>query len=1218
MRKVMARALAIILSISLLYNGSFTSYAQESVSGSDAQVTEVSETVASVEPTATPEQTQAPEATEEPEQTQAPEATEEPEQTQTPEATEEPEQTQTPEVTELPEQAGDVVSVSGGDAQPEPVMMFAMRPTQKTYDVTVKFTDSAYKSIYSSIELDDVTGIDYDAVKELYDQDDEKDRPYTIAGVSYLTTEKQVYWIWEENVETKKAITSFDGTLLEDYVYNDKITLYVVLSPKSADSIEQPVTFYDYESSPSKLDGTINDPKNYPSGSKNSKRIGTNEANGTYNGKLNNVGVNNYNGSKITPGIVKELTGTNYTQVVVADGFYEPGFFSTEEKIGKTIYTDYILIFKQTGNAYEMVKVLDGSGAVAEDTLVNNFFPMDSVGKGNNHNEYFAMRYDFEFTIGDYIGDMIYDFSGDDDLWVFLDGKRIIDVGGIHDTLQRDADLWQVLAAECGYTGDVSTPEGRDAFMTAHPAQKEIEHTISVLYMERGGNLSTCKMSFVMPQFTQKPVVTLPTSASFAFGKTSDTGEALSGAQFKLYDGEEEKYTATSAEDGKVSFADVEFGTYTMKETQAPEGYKLLTNAWTVEVSKDAVTIDGKDASEVTIVNSRKLSEVLAVSKTAKLVNEQDRTYELTLTAQSLLERTQTNTITKPVDVVMVMDVSSSMKGDKLKHLKTAVCDLIDATVDGSRVALVKFGGGAEIISGDKSAKGAFVEVTESGKQSLKSIVDGMNTWRGTYYVSALEQTVSVLENRTGDNPCYVIFASDGEPSNQITYNGKTYSDKKKAIYAGADDVKEKAVMYTIGIGVGDDEEELLTEMSTDEKYYGADSSASNIGKVLEGITEEVQSSEFSSIQNATVVDYIDPRFEVVTEQTQDYTIGSDENGTYVSWSAQELLPQEAGGWTKTIMVKAKDDFLGGDAVPTNGGKSGVTVDGETVLFPIPEVDVRLLDLNLSDGETTIFIEDEIIPLAYWTDVMEDTLTATYKDSNAATPDIVTAIGKLSETDAAMLFETGTCTVPYSYEGMRFGNLVYKVENETTQGAIGSHVAKAVGEAYETYKVTVSYEATQALARDVELNNEKETACSAPYVVNVIAGQLTITKKISARDTDLTQGDPIFQFKITKDGEDYMYKTVRFSSKTDAEESVVIDMLPRGEYEVTELTTMRYECTDGKDGKSATISLENIRDEVTFKNEKINKKNFSDTDVVVNTCGFDNNGKLVWSGSKLK
>ena len=97
-----------------------------------------------------------------------------------------------------------------------------------------------------------------------------------------------------------------------------------------------------------------------------------------------------------------------------------------------------------------------------------------------------------------------------------------------------------------------------------------------------------------------------------------------------------------------------------------------------------------------------------------------------------------------------------------------------------------------------------------------------------------------------------------------------------------------------------------------------------------------------------------------------------------------------------------------------------------------------------------------------------------------------------------------------------------------------------------------------------------------------------------------------------------MYKTVRFSSKTDAEESVVIDMLPRGEYEVTELTTMRYECTDGKDGKSATISLENISDKVTFENEKINKKNFSDTDVVVNTCGFDNNGKLVWSGSKLK
>lgn len=157
------------------------------------------------------------------------------------------------------------------------------------------------------------------------------------------------------------------------------------------------------------------------------------------------------------------------------------------------------------------------------------------------------------------------------------------------------------------------------------------------------------------------------------FTKTDTAGVALPGAEFALYATDDEKYenplyTGTSDEFGNVKITGIPVGTYTMKETKAPAGYLVSGLVWTVEVTKtgemiEAVLKDGNDEIVSCIIN-RKNNEYIPAdveqNKTATLIDWEDRTYRLDLTANSLMETTTQGGVT-PIDVVLVLDVSGSM-----------------------------------------------------------------------------------------------------------------------------------------------------------------------------------------------------------------------------------------------------------------------------------------------------------------------------------------------------------------------------------------------------------------------------------------------------------------------------------------------------------------------------------------------------------------------------
>lgn len=148
----------------------------------------------------------------------------------------------------------------------------------------------------------------------------------------------------------------------------------------------------------------------------------------------------------------------------------------------------------------------------------HGFFPFNETStpcKASRYNYGFGTKLEFKFRLtdkGTVVGTdgkeypIKFHFSGDDDVWVYVDGKLALDVGGAHGKVTGQIDFSGDKKQKSAIVSKTkvsqgSDREGKDVKTTFDlNGSNSDEHTLTMFYMERGMWESNMKVSFNFPQ----------------------------------------------------------------------------------------------------------------------------------------------------------------------------------------------------------------------------------------------------------------------------------------------------------------------------------------------------------------------------------------------------------------------------------------------------------------------------------------------------------------------------------------------------------------------------------------------------------------------------------------------------------------------------------------------------------------------------------------------
>jgi fibro-slime domain-containing protein len=367
-------------------------------------------------------------------------------------------------------------------------------------------------------------------------------------------------------------------------------------------------------------------------------------------------------------------------------------FNPTYQQNGKASYTGATHLFQQDEDGYYFYNSADNWAMFDKNTkqftvstlpgdashdidgkdekTYYGFFPFDSTIKpqyhstshkvngqpGNYHNHYFGVTMTTPFTqpYGGMVekndgtlAPMKFEFSGDDDVWVYIDGVLVGDLGGIHgvSTLDIDFSTGNVTVTEVGSAGASATYTLRDLYRAAgkegsvkwngNTFADYSSHKMNFFYMERGNQLSNMKIKY-----------NLVGGGSISARKTLTSGRenvSLEKGQFQFelrgyYDGndvpvmpigipksrvsaDETGYDYTSATVGCAADGSVGFGAMQLGAKNAGKTYRYSV--------REVVPADATDNGDGTYTKDGVVYDGRVHYLAASVVQQQDGSYSI-------------------------------------------------------------------------------------------------------------------------------------------------------------------------------------------------------------------------------------------------------------------------------------------------------------------------------------------------------------------------------------------------------------------------------------------------------------------------------------------------------------------------------------------------------------------------------------------------------------